>query len=604
MLALALVLAVAGSGAQDPLDGLVADHPRLLLSDARLAELKELAQRDELLERAVEDCLRAAESLLDASAPKHELRGIRMLHVSRKVLRRVYLLGLAWRWSGDVRFVERLQDELLSVCAFPDWNPRHFLDTAEMTHAVAIGYDWAWAALSPAARDLIRAGLVEKGLRPGLDAFEAQRPAWWTRSEFNWNVVSCGGLLAGALAVAEEEEDLSRALVGHTLRSLPRSLATYDPEGVWPEGLGYWKYATEYAVLALASLESALGGDRDLSQRPGLARTGGFALAAVGPTGGVARFADIAEGARRGALPELLWLGTRYSSPRLVTSERAWLESHPATARHVVFYAPAPEEAPEAPPLDEVFRGRVDVAFLRSARDDPNALWVAFKGGDNRVNHTHLDLGTFELEALGERWVRDLGSDDYDLPGYWDGKQGGRRWSYFRLRSDSHAVVLAGGRQQAVQAKARFTQVHTTGEEARVTCTIEGAFPGLVTEQRRGIALVSNRRAVLVQDELTLSAPGELAWGVTTDAAIEVEGPRAVLTRGAKTLHARILAPQDAAFSVRSAEREPPEARNPGVRRLEIRFRAPAGAARIAVLLVPGSDRKVEPPALVPLERW
>ena len=36
------------------------------------------------------------------------------------------------------------------------------------------------------------------------------------------------------------------------------------------------------------------------------------------------------------------------------------------------------------------------------------------------------NLGNFELDALGVRWVRDLGADNYNLPGYWDKKRGGK----------------------------------------------------------------------------------------------------------------------------------------------------------------------------------
>jgi hypothetical protein len=55
-------------------------------------------------------------------------------------------------------------------------------------------------------------------------------------------------------------------------------------------------------------------------------------------------------------------------------------------------------------PKDAFFRG-VDVVFMRSSWTDPNALFVGFKGGDNAANHSNLDLGTFVLDALGERWA-------------------------------------------------------------------------------------------------------------------------------------------------------------------------------------------------------
>ena len=52
-------------------------------------------------------------------------------------------------------------------------------------------------------------------------------------------------------------------------------------------------------------------------------------------------------------------------------------------------------------PTSRAYLG-VDVAFMRSSWAEPKAFWVAFKGGDNKANHAHLDLGTFSFDALGE----------------------------------------------------------------------------------------------------------------------------------------------------------------------------------------------------------
>ena len=60
---------------------------------------------------------------------------------------------------------------------------------------------------------------------------------------------------------------------------------------------------------------------------------------------------------------------------------------------------------------------------MRSDWLDPSAMFVGIKAGTNRVNHSHLDLGTFVLDALGQRWAVDLGGDNYNLPGYFGNKR-------------------------------------------------------------------------------------------------------------------------------------------------------------------------------------
>ena len=106
--------------------------------------------------------------------------------------------------------------------------------------------------------------------------------------------------------------------------------------------------------------------------------------------------------------------------------------------------------------LDRYFAGPVPVALLRSAWNDPEALWIGIKAGFNQVPHGHLDLGNFELDALGVRWAVDLGADDYNMPGYWDSRDGGRRWTYYRLNSQSHNVCTLDGQDQLATGTARF----------------------------------------------------------------------------------------------------------------------------------------------------
>lgn len=51
--------------------------------------------------------------------------------------------------TADSRFLERARQEMLAVASFSDWNPSHFLDVAEMTVVMCIGYDWLYDDLPP-----------------------------------------------------------------------------------------------------------------------------------------------------------------------------------------------------------------------------------------------------------------------------------------------------------------------------------------------------------------------------------------------------------------------------------------------------------------------
>ena len=621
----------------DVLVTLVKAHPRLVLTDARLAELKALAQTDPLLAKGFADVLREADSLMNKPVLVHHLDGPRLLAVSRECVRRMYAFGLAWRWTGKRAYADKARENLLAVCAFADWNPSHFLDTAEMSHAVAIGYDWFYPALGEADRSAIRAGLIKLGLAPGLKCYAGQG-AGWVHTQFNWNQVCNSGLIIGALGIAETDGQYARQIVPAGVASLPKAIASYAPDGAWPEGPSYWGYATRYTIYGLAALQTALGSDFGLSKIPGLDKAGYFPIYTTGPTGFYFNFADVGGRNRRGNLPDLFWLARRYNNPFFAAAEREMMASRPAMATDVIWYVPpalaatapassakpshpdghaskAPAGKPPKAELARRFGGPVEVAVFRSAWEDPNALFLAVKAGYNQVNHGHLDLGSFELDALGVRWARELGSDDYNLPEYWGMDAKAQRWKYYRLSTRSHSVPILEDRNQDVMAVAKITAFKSdpAGGGGMAVIDLGTAYKPQATAAKRGVRVIQGR-SVLVQDELDLDAPCQATWAMTTEAKIDLAppgasapGPVAMLTLEGRNLEARVLSPAGAAFSIESAEQKPPEAENKGIRRLIVRVvTADKGPLRFAVLLSPvwpGGEEN-PPPKIVALDDW
>ncbi len=598
-------LSTARGAEEALLDPLKPGHPRLLLDDEGLSALQVLAQSDPAFQRMWAQVQEQAFTYRDAPALKHELKGPRLLAVSRECLDRIYALAFAWRWTGDPGFAAAGIANLKTVCAFPDWNPSHFLDVAEMSHAVAIGYDWLYHAMDETTRVEIRAGLILHGLEAGAAAYASD--AWWVRSEFNWNQVCNSGLLIGALAIAETDPNYARSFVPKALSSLPIALASYGPDGVWSEGPAYWHYATRYTAYGIAALRSALGTDFGLSEKPGLRETAWFPLLTTGPTGLLLNFADCAENSARMPMPTLFWLARTYDLPAVATLEHARLEEEPAEALHLIWYVPRPAGNSATPALDRYFRGSVPVAVTRSAWNDREALFAGIKGGYNQVNHGHLDLGNFEMDALGVRWARDLGSDDYNLPGYFDRKPGGQRWTYYRNISQSHNVPLIDGQGQDPSAKAEIIRTGSSDAGAFALVDLTRAYAAQVHSATRGVASIARRKALLIQDEFALRTPASVTWGMMTDAAISITEPQhATLNLDGKVLHVRIVSPSGGVFSVESAEQSEPQRRNQGVSRLIATV--PPGETSVTVTIAlcpvwPGED-EVPIPDVRPLERW
>ncbi len=578
-------------------------HPRLMLKDKDLANLKEQHAKNKTLQKCVRDVLDEADECAGRPMLTYRKIGPRLLQVSRECLRRVYALGLAYRWTGDEKYARKAAENMLTVCAFKDWNPSHFLDTAEMSHAVGLGYDWLYAYLDTETREKIKAGLIRNGLEPGLIAY---KKSGWVRSDYNWNQVCNGGLIVGALAIAESDPQYAQQIVPSAVQSLPRALASYGPDGAWGEGPGYWSYATHYTAYGLSALQTALGKDFGLLQIEGLAEAGYFPIYTTGPTGYYLNLADVGERSSRRPMPCMFWLARTFNNPLYAESEHDEIAGQKASPQHVVWYVPPPSTL-TLKDLDRRFRGPVEVAVSRSAWNDPEALWVGVKAGYNQVNHGHLDLGNFELDALGVRWVRDVGSDDYNLSGYWDSKRGGRRWSYYRLNSKSHSVPLLNGEDQDPMARASFIKLESQESSAFAIVDLTSAYEKYAKKVTRGVAMLDGRKAVLVQDEFEIQKPCELTWAMTTDAEISIEAEGiARLTLNGKALIARVLSPNGAAFTVESAEQQRPQKTNKGVRRLLVRVADAKDNVRVAVLLSPvwKDGREISTVEIQPLAQW
>ncbi|MBP7142398.1 MAG: heparinase II/III family protein, partial [Opitutaceae bacterium] len=438
-----VIAAAAPTG--DVLSGLRAGHPRLLFTDEQLAAALADAKIDPLRAQLHKRIVALAEKELGMQPVRRVLVGPRLLDKSRTALGRVLTCAMAFRLTKDSRFLDRAKEELFATADFTDWNPSHFLDVAEMSLAFAIGYDWLYDNLSPRERARLKAAMMEKSLSFAPAAYASAKPTdkrvWFVTRGNNWNQVCNAGLLAAALALAEDEPTLARLVTEGAVRSLPIAMeASYSPDGAYPEGPAYWNYGTGYNVVAIAMLESALGSDFGLSHSPGFDRTAFYRMQIESPRGEAFNYAD--GRASIGAQPQYTWLALRFNLPGPLVHCRESLRRELSQgsrddrlqAMHAVWFPPAMAAIPVPPALDVRFRGPAELAIFRSAWNEPRALFLGFKAGRNDVNHAHLDLGSFVLDADGVRWAHDLGPDNYNLPDYF----GKARWSYYRLNNHSH----------------------------------------------------------------------------------------------------------------------------------------------------------------------
>jgi hypothetical protein len=338
--------------------------------------------------------------------------------------------------------------------------------------------------------------------------------------------------------------------------------------------------------MLLSSLISALGDDYGISEYSGLANTGRFFMDTIGPSGNFFNFADA--GIRpRGTAPALLWLAQLYQHPLLAwynhqilnswfhilkesgLRNKSYIYRNRLFALEIIWFIPSNFPEGTVLPLDTFYRGLTDVSFFRSSWEK-EALWVGFKAGKNSVNHAHLDCGSFVFESLGQRWAEDLGSDEYNLPGYFDRTDGGRRWRYFRTSSLSHNIPTINCQNQKFYSNPKIIAFYSTQKRAHAIVDLSSAYERQAKSIQRGLAVL-NRSALLIQDEVVgLHQGDQLRWAMLTSAKVTLLGSHAELQKDDKIIIAEIVQPANAIFDTVSTKPtyHPDENHNIGTRML------------------------------------
>ena len=609
------------------------EHPRLLMSTSDFAQLKQRVASDELMRQWHAKLRKEAESVFTQPLCQYEIPERRFLvETSRRALARVYTLALLYRLDGDMRYAERTWQELEAASNLKDWNPQHFLNTAEMTHAFAIGYDWLYDVWTERQRTALRTAMVEKGLKPALTRDPERH--WWATSRSNWNLVCNSGIGLGALALADVEPQLAADILHAALQSIQLPMVEYGPDGGCAEGPVYWHYGTLYNVVFLAALQTALGTDFGLSKIAGFSETCTFPIYATGPTGLSFSYAD--SRAECILAPEMFWLAHQFNRPEYALYRQNAMvgqgQNDAPSGSYATVFGTFQRQAADGLPLDVIWYDaeqakpssmsipldkhyrHTEIVTMRSAWNDPNALFVGFKAGDNKASHSHLDLGSYVLDALGVRWAEDSGGDNYEMPGYF--ASSGQRWNYYRLRAEGHNTLVLNpgvGPDQNRTAMAPIVRFQSRPDRAFAIADLTAAYASQAKHVSRGIALLS-RQQVLIQDEIQTDKPADLWWFLHTATNVEARasGDSAMLTHGDVRLAAQVLWPKGATFAVMNAEPLPSspnpgmQNKNQGIRKLAIHLNV-VGESRLGVLLTPLREGETAPaptPAQIPLVNW
>ncbi len=580
--------------------------PRLILtSEVEKVVREKLDRGDPLTQSGYKLLQRHAESILDLAPLTYKKTGRRLLGVSREAIGRLTTLALVYRFNQEEQYLKRLEEELIAVCTFADWNPTHFLDVAEMAAGIALALDWAGEWLSPEVEKLARVSLVEKALKPGIASSVNNS---WITAHNNWNLVCHGGLSLAAMAVFEDEPELASAILNQAVVYMPMALEPYAPGGIYPEGASYWFYATTYLTVTISAFETALGTDFGFTSAPGIMESAVFSQVLSGPSGDYFNYFDSGlEGFQ--SMPHfgmLAWFSARSGEEMDWVAYESLLKSEVADPKlvkgtrffstHFLNCAHLDSEVKSSYKWPEVWSGGGEepIVVFRDPENNPDAFFLAAKGGRAADNHGNMDAGSFIFELDGVRWSVDPGNQSYhaleEIMGLalWNNAQDSRRWSLLTKNNFGHSTLTVNGEMHRVDGRSTLIRKDLRTLVPSFTFEMTPVFGSNIQLAERSYSRVSDTRLRITDEVLFSPDTRNLTWQMMTQAEVIIKKKGVILQQEGRELYLEIDV--EVPYKVNVVEVSPPplsyDKDIPGLKRIEIQLERGAFTGDSGVIIV------------------
>jgi len=432
-------------------------------------------------------------------------------------------LAMAWKLSGDRKYLDSVRAWALASCGYPTWGlakrDGHDLAAGHQLFGLAMVYDWCHDDLDAATLATIHDTLAQRGAQMAKDV-----PG---RKDFLQNhlwVDACG-LAAAGLALADDDA-AARTWIACTLAKWQRTHEALGPDGASHEGAGYWSYGVEYLLKFMWLARAQLG--VNFYDHPWWHHTAAYRLYlgvprhALNPQNCVADLADCTRGGWSYGPNYLLralaaenrdghaqWLAAQLDAAGVQCSAAPWL--------NLIWFDPtlalrSPDDLPTLHHFADM-----EIVSARSAWSGDESL-VVFKCGpfighkavdmfdrDPGGEHVHPDANHFVLFANAQWLIRD------------DGYRTKATGQHNTLLIDSHgqmgegAMWFQGQQALAVKAQPRIVAADSTPACDHIVGDATEAYPRTCGLKRfvRHLLFVKPD-ILLVADDIALDAPHAL----------------------------------------------------------------------------------------------
>ena len=477
-------------------------HPRILADADKFAEIRQKIQEDDyskvLYARLYDYCVTELPKAVSVADAANTAGGLAASRISSA---RIIWMSMLYQLSGERRFAARAVEEMLAICA---WDFSNYLDIVQTAYGVAIGYDWLYHYMTEAQRTTVRKALYEN------TEYITVRD-WVEAGSSNWNPWCIAGVTVAAAAIYEHYPNECSTFLAASVTNIQNSLDVLAPLGAYPEGGTYDRIGTEFTAIYFETLLSVLGTDFGLSELPGVRESGKYLLAVTGYVN-TFNFGDCDEKILDAAV--LHWYAKRFNMPELSVYQRKFQSLDTGELMDdvlsLLWYDPELVEGYSSENAQRDYLMLSDeyqsVASFRSFDADPAQVYTAIKSGYNSTSHADMDIGSFVLEAMGERWIMDLGKDSYNLAEYGTSANGVYyesvgRWNYYRKRAEGHnTLVINPGERggQDVTAACQIVDYKSAYDGGYATVDMTDAYNNdgdeytadVVTEAKRSLMLL------------------------------------------------------------------------------------------------------------------
>ncbi|MEL6609333.1 MAG: DUF4962 domain-containing protein, partial [Pseudomonadota bacterium] len=409
------------------------DHPRLWLTNDRLADFKKAVAKDPdhaswstFYEKSVLPWMDREVMKEPAGYPGHK----RVAPVWRQTyidLQEMWYairhLAIGGKVTDNADMTARAKEWLLEAAS---WDPMGVTSRAytdewayRVCNALAWGYDWLYDELSAEERATVRTALLDRTRDIAEHAIDNAKIHLFPYDSHAVRSVSLCIVPCCIALLGDDEDDEARDWLNYSIEFLMTVYSPWgDADGGWAEGTNYWMMGIAYLIDAANRLKSYTG--IDLYQRPFLQNTGDFPLFCKAPNTRRATFGD---DSTQGDLVGIkTGLNMRQFAGATGRGAYQWyceenLRLNPGTEGafynwgwwdtnfdELVFQTDFP--VVEATPPEDGLRHFKGIGWVgvQHAMDDPdNHIQFVFKSSRfGSVSHSHGDQNAFCMAAFGE----------------------------------------------------------------------------------------------------------------------------------------------------------------------------------------------------------